>query len=165
MTPTELRRVIREEQLLAGPPSCPHEVPPPSALASEEIVLSALLCGYLSVPEVAPLAAEHLYSEINRALFAALEAAPTDEAFEPEVLVAALREQGVIGPDSALEARIVALRDGVPWVANWRDHRDLIVETARCRRVLEVGGAALTAARIGSIGADECIRRLHEVRA
>jgi replicative DNA helicase len=154
-----VREEVRTELLLHGPTL--GEYPPPSEIESEELIISALLAGDLTLQDIAPLRACDFYRPLHQAIVVAVDTlnqAKRDVTITE--IVVALGAQDCAG--AGLIDALMDLR-ARPYVLRYRDHVARIHEAAERRRICEWLRDIDKDLRLGNCTAAEARERIKHV--
>jgi replicative DNA helicase len=137
MTDTEPRRPSSRGRLRSVP--APNRQPPHN-LEAEEAVLGALLTAGRLLPEVAAVLEEaDFYRPAHRAIWRAiLRLTDRDQPIDPVTVLGELDDSGELA-DVGGAPFLHTLVEAVPTVANAGPYAQLVADTARRRRVIDLG--------------------------
>lgn len=111
--------------------------PPPVAIDSERVVVSALLCSRVPDHVADRIRAADYVVEVHRAAIVAVETLrATQRPHTVANLVMALEAGGAHGRDGLVDA-VLTLRDEVPYVLDLLGHVEAVREAAECRQVIK----------------------------
>lgn len=149
-----VRREIREAAIFGEPMV---QIPLPNDMDAEQELLSALLCGHVTVASLKPLNQGHFYGHFNQSAYVAIES--LELAGEPVTVGAVfeiMQDIGLKGPLGEELTRIAEctpflhpkrLRQGVDRVIEMAERRELIRKMQLVDRMLRSDETTLERAR------------------
>jgi hypothetical protein len=156
-----LRRAIRAE-ILSHPNPRLNELPLPTDLPAEHIVLANILNGELK-PSVFKCTGKDFFGKLEEAAFefaSAMEKHGIPFERWLGAIAAAVRDQGFTG--DKIEQTLIDWRDLEASIPTWevQSHGDRIHELARSRGIINVLTRVESELRVGAVGPDEAIEFL-----
>lgn len=156
---------VRCELLMHGPQIA--ELPPPSDIASERLIISALLSGDATPETVRPLVAEDFFVPLHQVLFASVEALAESgkrmsaDPHSMALVVTALRAQGVGGRVEDWIDHLLLLRDGEPFLVDLSRAVARVLETSNARSLSSSVRAIDQRLRLGMVSSEQALAELN----